>query len=61
VSGPFPDTLPNPLNAQAPFPTTIERLINGVVVGFHRVQPSHPSTDVGVWTDASRSIPLYTE
>lgn len=61
VSGPFPDTLPNPDNPATEVATTIEHLINGVVVGFHRVQPHGPSTDVRVWADPRRSIPLYPD
>ncbi len=61
VSGPFPDSLPDPDNPTTEVATTIEHLINGVVVGFHRVQPHGPSTDVGVWEDPRRSIPLYPD
>lgn len=61
VSGPFPDTIPDPSNPTTEIATTIEHLINGVVVGFHRVQPYGPSTDVGVWEDPRRSIPLYPD
>lgn len=62
VSGPFPDMLPNPTDPEAPLAATIERLLDGVVVGFHRVQPSGPSTDVGVWDNVlQRAIPLYPE
>jgi hypothetical protein len=43
VSGPFPDTLPG-LGS-----TTIERILNGVVVGFHGVDAVHQGTDAGVW------------
>jgi hypothetical protein len=63
VSGPFPDSLPG-LGS-----TTIERLLNGVVVGFHGVEDSGHGTDEGVWfpTPAGttgpgpvpRLIPLY--
>lgn len=63
VSGPFPDTLPG-LGS-----TTIERILNGVVVGFHGVDAADHGTDAGVWfpTPAGttgpgpfpRRIPLY--
>lgn len=60
VSGPFPDTLPGPV------PTTIERILNGVVVGFHGVDDAHQGTDAGVWfptpavpDSPPRMIPLY--
>ena len=63
VSGPFPDTLPS-LGS-----TTIERILNGVVVGFHGVDDADHGTDNGVWfpTPAGttgpgpipRMIPLY--
>lgn len=61
VSGPFPDTVPDPGDPTTAIATRIEDLINGVVVGFHRVQPHGPSTDVGVWADPRRSIPLYPD
>jgi hypothetical protein len=63
VSGPFPDTLPG-LGS-----TTIERILNGVVVGFHGVDAAHHGTDAGVWFPTPtgttgpgpipRMIPLY--
>ena len=63
VSGPFPDTLPGVGS------TTIERILNGVVVGFHGVDDAQQGTDAGVWfpTPAGttgpgpipRTIPLY--
>jgi hypothetical protein len=59
VSGPFPDTLPNPAAGNSPLPTTIELILNGVVIGFHRVGPYGPSTDVGLWTNSLRAVPLY--
>jgi hypothetical protein len=61
VSGPFPDSLPNPADPNAPIATTIEQILNGVVVGFHRVQPHGPSTDVGLWENPARTVPLYLE
>ena len=46
--------------------TTIERILNGVVVGFHGVNDAHHGTDAGVWfptptapTGPPRMIPLY--
>ena len=61
MSGPFPDTLPNLTG-----PTTVERILNGVVVGFHGVDDAPHGTDAGVWfpnptdpTSPSRKIPLY--
>lgn len=63
VSGPFPDILPGLGSA------SIERILNGVVVGFHGVDGAHHGTDAGVWfpTPAGttgpgpigRMIPLY--
>ncbi len=56
VSGPFPDTLPE-LGA-----TTIERLLNGVVVEFDGVDGVHRGNDAGVWFPTAagpRLIPLY--
>jgi hypothetical protein len=61
VSGPFPDTLPDLAVPGATIDTTIERLINGVVVGFHRSVRFGPSTDLGVWESLQRSIPLYPQ
>lgn len=63
VSGPFPDEL---VAGQA---TTIEQIINGVVVGFHGVDGQHFGFDAGVWFPTlpnttgpgpdPRAIPLY--
>jgi hypothetical protein len=43
--------------------TTIEGLINGVVVGFHGVDRNHRGIDVGVWFPPPgtepRAIPLF--
>jgi len=59
ISGPFPDTLPR-LGVPREFVnTTIESLLNGVVVGFHRVEHGGPSTDAGVWENPLRAVPLY--
>jgi hypothetical protein len=60
VSGPFPDTLPNPADPATPIVTTIEQIISGVVVRFHRVEPDGPGTDVGVW-EGRPSTPLYPD
>ena len=65
VSGPFPATLPD-LRMNVPpgtqIPTTIEGLINGVVVGFHGVAGQHQGVDAGIW-DAQepnrRPVPMY--
>jgi len=63
VSGPFPDTLPN-LGS-----TTIEKVLNGVVVGLDGVEGNHQGFDAGVWFPTPpgatgpgpdpRAIPLY--
>jgi len=56
VSGPFPNTLP------VVGDTTIERLLNGVVVEFDGVEGERRSTDAGVWHPSPgvpRAIPLY--
>ena len=62
VSGPFPDLLPN-LTTADPFdtiPTTIEALINGVVVAFDGVVGApRDGSDVGVWDNPARIIPMY--
>jgi hypothetical protein len=58
VSGPFPNKPAMPPAPPAPY--TIEELINGVVIRFHRVEGHGPSFDVGVWHNpAPRPIPLY--
>ena len=65
VSGPFPDSLPDLATADPAdtVPTTIEGLLNGVVVGFHGVDGSHQGRDAGVWFPppgtSARAIPLY--
>ena len=62
VSGPFPDQLPN---VETPDPsdevaTEIEKLINGVVVGFHGVYGNRGGVDVGLWDNTTlRVVPLY--
>jgi hypothetical protein len=61
VSGPFPDVLPN-IRTEDPedtAPTTIEDLINGVVVGFRGVNGNPAGFDAGVWDNTLRRIPLY--
>jgi hypothetical protein len=68
VSGPFPDVLPdfstpNPDDTVA---TTIEFLIDGVVVGFEGVNGNPGGFDAGVWFpnppgNAPRVIPLYPD
>jgi hypothetical protein len=58
VSGPFPDTLPDLTTPGQRVTASIEQIINGVVVAFHRVEPHGPSTDVGVWESPLRTIPL---
>jgi hypothetical protein len=61
VSGPFPDTLPDPTDPTQPLATTIEPIINGVVVGFHRVEGAGWSRDIGLWDNPQRTVPLYPE
>ena len=61
VSGPFPDTLPDPSDPSKTVATTIEGIINGVVVTFHGVEPRGRSTGFGLWENPLRSVPLYQE
>lgn len=61
ISGPFPDTLPNPAIPGATVATTVELLINGVVVRFARVNPQGQSPDLGLWDNPLRAVPLYLE
>ena len=61
VSGPFPDTLPN---LTTPDPddvtaTTIENLLNGVVVAFSDVYGNPGGLDFGAWASPLRTFPLY--
>ena len=49
VSGPFPEGM------------TIEQMINGVVVRFHQVQPHGLATDIGIWDNPLRTVPLYPQ
>lgn len=61
VTGPFPDTLPN-LATEDPLDTvitSIEGLLNGVVVGFHGVDGNPFGLDVGLWDNPLRVVPLY--
>lgn len=53
VSGPFPDEI---VAGQA---TTIEQILNGVVVSFRGVPGTPFESDAGVWDNAARAIPLY--
>lgn len=50
-----------PFCVAGPFPPgfSIEQIIDGVVVQFHRVQPHGPSTDLGLWDSPARIVPLY--
>ena len=61
VSGPFPDRRPNLETAdpEDSIETTIERLINGVVVAFHGVDGNRRGMDIGLWDNAARAIPLF--
>jgi hypothetical protein len=59
ISGPFPDTLPRLGSPTESVATTVELLLHGVVVGFHRVQPAGPARDVGIWENPARAVPLY--
>ena len=54
VAGPFPTEL------TAGQPTTIEQLLNGVVVQFEGLDgPHRRGGDLGVWENPARVIPLY--
>lgn len=55
VSGPFPDRL------TAAQDTSIEQLLNGVVVGFVGVEGNGASMDLGIWIDPQRLVPLYPQ
>ena len=61
VSGPFPDTLPDLSDPSKTLTTTIETIINGVVVSFHGIEPHGPSRELGLWENPLRSVPLYPE
>jgi hypothetical protein len=61
VGGPFPDQLPNLMtdDPSDTVNTSIEGLINGVVVTFHGVYGNRGGLDVGLWDSPMRLIPLY--
>jgi hypothetical protein len=61
VSGPFPDTLPNLTVPGETVATTIEGLINGVVVRFSRVSAHGQAPDLGLWDNPLRTTPLYPD
>lgn len=62
---PFPERLPDlrtTVPAGTDMPTTIEGLINSVVVGFHGVDGQHQGVDAGIWDAQSpntRPVPMY--
>jgi hypothetical protein len=49
VSGPFPEGM------------TIEQIINGVLVRIQQPQAQGLATDVGIWDNPLRTIPLYPQ
>jgi hypothetical protein len=53
VSGPFPDEM------TAGQPTTIEQILNGVVIGFQGVEGGLGGGDFGVWDNPARVVPLF--
>jgi hypothetical protein len=65
VSGPFPDRLPDLSTADPAdtVATTIEGILNGVVIAFQGVTGNNHGSDAGVWFPppgtAPRAIPLY--
>ena len=65
VSGPFPDLLPDLSTAdpEDTVATTIEGLLNGVVVTFRGATGNGAGSDLGVWFPppgtAPRPVPLY--
>ena len=61
VSGLFPDTLPDLSDPSNTVTTTIEGIVNGAVVSFLGLEPLGPSSDLGVWENPLRSVPLYPE
>ena len=61
VSGPFPDTLPDLSDPSKTVATTIETIVNGVVVSLHGVEPHGRSRELGLWENPLRSVPLYPE
>ena len=44
-----------------PIATTIEGLINGVVVRFSRVSAHGQAPDLGLWDNPLRTTPLYPD
>jgi hypothetical protein len=61
VSGPFPDTLPNPTVPGESVATTVELILNGVVVRFSRVRAEGQASDLGLWDNSLRLVPLYPD
>ena len=61
VSGPFPDTLPNLSDPSQTVPTTIEGIVNGVVLNFQGVEPHGHSRELGLWDNPQRVVPLDPE
>jgi hypothetical protein len=53
VSGPFPDEV------TPGQPTTIEQILNGVVIGFQGVEGGLGGNDFGVWDNPARAVPLF--
>ena len=53
VSGPFPDEV------TPGQPTTIEQILNGVVIGFQGVEGGVGGSDFGVWDNPARVVPLF--
>ena len=47
VAGPFPGGL------------SIEQILNGVVVRFQGIEPNGPSSELGIWDNPARTIPLF--
>jgi hypothetical protein len=53
VSGPFPDEF------TPGQPTTIEQILNGVVIGFQGVDGAFGGLELGVWDNPARVVPLF--
>ena len=49
LSGPFPEGL------------TIEQIINGVLVRLEQPQPQGLATEIGIWDNPARIVPLYPQ
>jgi hypothetical protein len=49
ISGPFPEGL------------TIEQIINGVLVRVEQPHPQGTATDIGIWDNPLRIVPLYPQ